>query len=130
MGLNQRIQVTPLHDTPYLSTNEERIRTHVLFLRENENNRENAVLLTGGAVVDVCTMSFNERMRMASTVIEEAGDIPAAVGTTHQYPRIRTAIQAAALAASSSLGSGLRPTYAPGAACDKRNPFSSNLQYI
>ena len=102
MGLNQRIQVTPLHDNPYLSTNEERIRTHVLFLRENEINRENAVLLTGGAVVDVCTMRFNERMRMASTVIEEAGDIPAAVGTNHQQPRIRTAIQAAALAASSS----------------------------
>lgn len=106
MGLNQRmdkrIQVTPLHYNPYHSTNEERIRTHVLFLRENEINRENAVLLTGGAVVNVCTMSFNERMRMASTVIEEAGDIPAAVGTTHQYPRIRTAIRAAALAASSS----------------------------
>ena len=102
MGLNQRIQVTPLHDNPYLSTNEERIRTDVLFLRENEINRENAVLLTGGAVVDVCTMSFNERMRMASTVIEEARDIPAAVGTNHQYLRIRTAIQAAALAASSS----------------------------
>ena len=100
MGLNQRIQVTPLHDTPYLSTNEERIRTHVLFLRENEINRENAVLLTGGAVVDVCTMSFNERMRMASTVIEEAGDIPTAVGTHHQHSRIRSAIQAVALSAS------------------------------
>ena len=80
MCLNQRIQVTLVHDNPDLSTNEERIRTDVLFLRENEINRENAVLLTGGAVVDVCTMSFNERMRMASTVIEEAGDIPAAVG--------------------------------------------------
>jgi len=98
--MDKRIQVTPLHYNPYHSTNEERIRTHVLFLKENEINRENAILLTSGAVVDVCTMSFNERM--ASTVIEEAGDIPAAVGTTHQYPRIRTAIRAAALAASSS----------------------------
>ena len=53
MGLNQRIQVTPLHDNPYLSTNEERIRTHILFLRESEINRENAILLPGGAVVDV-----------------------------------------------------------------------------
>ena len=100
--MDKRIQVTPLHYNPYHSTNEEHIRTHVLFLMENEINRENAILLTGGAVVDVCTMSFNERIRMASTVIEEAGDITAAVGTTHQYPRIRTAIRAAALAASSS----------------------------
>ena len=29
---------------------------------------------------DFSTMSFNERMRMTWTVIEEAGDIPAAVG--------------------------------------------------
>ena len=57
MGLNQRmdkrIQVTPLHYNPYHSTNEEHSRTHVLFLMENEINRENAILLTGGAVVDV-----------------------------------------------------------------------------
>ena len=100
--MDKRIQVTPLHYNPYHSTNEERIRTHVLFLRENDINRENAILLTGGAVVNVCTMSFNERIRVASTVIAEAGDIPAAVGTNQQYPRIRTAIRAAALAASSS----------------------------
>ena len=102
MCLNQRIQVTLVHDNSDLSTNEERIRTHILFLRENGINRQNAVLLAGGAVGDFPTMSFNERMRMASTVIEEARDIPAAVGTNHQYLRIRTAIQAAALAASSS----------------------------
>ena len=100
--MDKQIQVTPLHYNPYHPTNEERIRTHVLFLRENDINRENAILLTGGAVVNVCTMSFNERIRMASTVIAEAGDTPAAVGTNHQYPRIRTAIRAAALAASSS----------------------------
>ena len=76
MCLNQRIQVTLVHDNPDLSTNEERIRTHVLFLRENGIK----VLLAGGAVGDFSTMSFNERMRMASTVIEEAGDIPAEVG--------------------------------------------------
>ena len=80
MCLNQRIQVTLVHDNSDLSTNEERIRTHILFLRENGINRENAVLLAGGAVGDFSTMSFNERMRMAWTVIEEAGDIPAAVG--------------------------------------------------
>ena len=80
MCLNQRIQVTLVHDNPDLSTNEERIRTHVLFLRENGINRENAVLLAGGAVGDFSTMSFNERMQMAWTVIEEAEDIPAAVG--------------------------------------------------
>ena len=98
--MDKRIQVTPLHYNPYHSTNEEHIRTHVLFLMENEINRENAILLTGGAVVNVCTMSFNERMRMASTVIEEAGDIPTAVGTHHQHSRIRSAIQAVALSAS------------------------------
>jgi len=37
-------------------------------------------LLAGGAVGDFSTMSFNERMQMTWTVIEEAGDIPAAVG--------------------------------------------------
>ena len=100
MCLNQRIQVTLVHDNPDLSTNEERIRTHILFLRENGINRENAVLLAGGAVGDFSTMSFNERMRMASTVIEEAGDIPTAVGTHHQHSRIRSAIQAVALSAS------------------------------
>ena len=53
MCLNQRIQVTLVHDNPDLSTNEERIRAYVLFLMENEINRENTVLLTGGTVVDV-----------------------------------------------------------------------------
>ena len=71
---------TLFHDDESLSINEQGIRTHIRFLKENGINKENAVLLAGGAAGDFSTMSFEERIRVASIVIDEAGDIPVAMG--------------------------------------------------
>ena len=70
---------TLFHDED-LSINEDGIRTHIRFLKENGINKENAVLLAGGAAGDFSTMSFEERIRVASIVIDEAGNIPVAMG--------------------------------------------------
>ena len=93
---------TLFHDDRDFSINDEGIRTHVRFLRENGIRRDNAVLLAGGAAGDFSTMSFDERMRVASTVIEEAGDIPVAVGaqTTSTIELQQLAKQASDLGAS------------------------------
>ena len=81
---------TLFHDED-LSINEEGIRTHIRFLKENGINKENAVLLAGGAAGDFSTMSFEERIRVASIVIDEAGNIPVAMGaqTTSTQELIR-----------------------------------------
>ena len=71
---------TLFNDDRDLSINDEGIRSHVRFLRENGIGRDNAVLLAGGAAGDFSTMTFDERLRVASIVIEEAGDIPVALG--------------------------------------------------
>ena len=70
---------TLFHDED-LSINEDGIRTHIRFLKKNGINKENAVLLAGGAAGDFSTMSFEERIRVASIVIDEAGSIPVAMG--------------------------------------------------
>jgi len=92
---------TLFHDED-LSINEEGIRTHIRFLKENGINQENAVLLAGGAAGDFSTMSFEERIRVASIVIDEAGSIPVAMGaqTTSTQELIRLSKEANRLGAS------------------------------
>ena len=74
------ITIPTLFNDPDMSINEDGIRQHVSFLESNGINRQNAVLLAGGAAGDFSTMSFDERVRVAGIVKEAAGDIPVAVG--------------------------------------------------
>ena len=74
------ITIPTLFNDPDMSINEDGIRQHVSFLKSNGINRQNAVLLAGGAAGDFSTMSFDERVRVAGIVKEAAGDIPVAVG--------------------------------------------------
>ena len=93
---------TLFNDDRDLSINGEGIRSHVRFLRENGIGRDNAVLLAGGAAGDFSTMTFDERLQVASIVIEEAGDIPVAIGaqTTSTLEFKQLSKQAHALGAS------------------------------
>jgi len=93
---------TLFNDDRDLSINGEGIRSHVRFLRENGIGRDNAVLLAGGAAGDFSTMTFDERLQVASIVIEEAGDIPVALGaqTTSTLELKQLSKQAHALGAS------------------------------
>ena len=74
------ITIPTLFNDPDMSINEDGIRQHISFLKSNGINRQNAVLLAGGAAGDFSTMSFEERVRVAGIVKEAAGDIPVAVG--------------------------------------------------
>ena len=74
------ITIPTLFNDPDMSINEDGIWQHVSFLRSNGINRQNAVLLAGGAAGDFSTMSFEERVRVAGIVKEAAGEIPVAVG--------------------------------------------------
>ena len=74
------ITIPTLFNDPDMTINEDGIRQHISFLRSNGINRQNAVLLAGGAAGDFSTMSFEERVRVAGIVKEAAGDIPVAVG--------------------------------------------------
>ena len=74
------ITIPTLFNDPDMSINEDGVRQHVSFLKSNGINRQNAVLLAGGAAGDFSTMSFEERVRVAGIVKEAAGDIPVAVG--------------------------------------------------
>ena len=74
------ITIPTLFNDPDMSINEDGIRQHVSFLKNNGINRQNAILLAGGAAGDFSTMSFEERVRVAGIVKKAAGDIPVAVG--------------------------------------------------
>ena len=74
------ITIPTLFNDPDMTINEDGIRQHISFLRSNGINRQNAVLLAGGAAGDFSTMSFEERVRVAGIVKEAAGEIPVAVG--------------------------------------------------
>ena len=74
------ITIPTLFNDPDMSINEDGIRQHVSFLRSNGINRQNAVLLAGGAAGDFSTMSFEERVRVGGIVKQAAGDIPVAMG--------------------------------------------------
>ncbi len=74
------ITIPTLFNDPDMTINENGIRQHISFLRSNGINRQNAVLLAGGAAGDFSTMSFEERVRVAGIVKQAAGDIPVAMG--------------------------------------------------
>ena len=59
-------------------------------------------MLAGGAAGDFSTMSFEERIQVASIVIDEAGSIPVAIGaqTTSTQELIRLSKEADRLGAS------------------------------
>lgn len=72
---------TPFADQPGLPVNEQALRTYVRFLIDNGLNEENATFLAGGAAGDFSTMTYDERVRVAETVIDEvAGRVPVAMG--------------------------------------------------
>jgi len=74
------ITIPTLFNDPDMTINEDGIRQHISFLKNNGINRQNAVLLAGGAAGDFSTMSFEERVRVAGIVKKAAGDIPVAMG--------------------------------------------------
>ena len=70
------------------------------FLIDNGLNERYATLLAGGAAGDFSTMSFDERLRVASIVVDEAaGRVPVAMGcqTTSTLELVRLAEAARAL---------------------------------
>jgi 4-hydroxy-tetrahydrodipicolinate synthase len=72
---------TPFADLPGLPVNEKALRTYVRFLIDNGLNAQNATFLAGGAAGDFSTMTFDERVKVAETVIDEvAGRVPVAMG--------------------------------------------------
>ena len=72
---------TPFHDTPDMEINEPALRTYVRFLLDAGLNRDYATFLAGGAAGDFSTMTFEERLKVAEIVIDEAaGAIPIAIG--------------------------------------------------
>lgn len=71
---------TMFHDQDF-SLNLEAIQDHVHYLLNKGMNAENAVFLAGGAAGDFSTMTFDERISVAKTIIEATqGKVPIAVG--------------------------------------------------
>ncbi len=93
---------TPFHDDPAFAINEKALRAYVRFLLDNGLNRHRATLLAGGAAGDFSTMTFDERIEVASIVVEEAsGRVPVAMGaqTTSTLELVRLAQAAQSLGA-------------------------------
>jgi dihydrodipicolinate synthase/N-acetylneuraminate lyase len=90
---------TPFMDSPELSVNGPGLRSFVRFLLDNGLNADNATLLAGGAAGDFSTMSFEERLGVAETVMDEAaGRVPLAFGgqttSTRELTRLADAASA------------------------------------
>jgi len=72
---------TPFRDEPDLPVNEAALRRHVSFLIEAGLNADYATFLAAGAAGDFSTMTVDERLRVASVVVDEvAGRVPVAMG--------------------------------------------------
>jgi dihydrodipicolinate synthase/N-acetylneuraminate lyase len=72
---------TPFRDEPGWPVNEPALRAYTRFLIDNGLTERYATLLAGGAAGDFSTMSFEERLRVATIVVEEcAGRVPVAMG--------------------------------------------------
>jgi len=85
---------TPFRDEPGWPVDEPALRTYVRFLIDNGLDERYAALLAGGAAGDFSTMSFEERLRVATIVVDEcAGRVPVAMGcqTTSTLELIRLA---------------------------------------
>jgi 4-hydroxy-tetrahydrodipicolinate synthase len=85
---------TPFADEPGWPVNEPALRTYVRFLIDSGLDERYATLLAGGAAGDFSTMTFDERLRVAEIVIDEAGGrVPVTLGgqTTSTLELIRLA---------------------------------------
>lgn len=72
---------TPFHDTETMAVNEPALRAYVRFLIDAGLSGDYATLLAGGAAGDFSTMTFDERVRVAEVVVDEAaGTVPIAMG--------------------------------------------------
>jgi 4-hydroxy-tetrahydrodipicolinate synthase len=72
---------TPFEDRQGFPVNHAALRSYVRFLIESGLNTDYATLLAGGAAGDFSTMTFEERLRVGETVVEEAtGRVPLAFG--------------------------------------------------
>lgn len=72
---------TPFRDETDFPINEEALRAHVRFLIDGGLNGDYATFLAAGAAGDFSTLTFDERVRVASIVVEEvAGRAPVAMG--------------------------------------------------
>jgi 4-hydroxy-tetrahydrodipicolinate synthase len=85
---------TPFRDAEGWPIDEAALRTYVRFLRDGGLDAESATFLAAGAAGDFSTMTFDERIRVASIVIDEAGGkVPVAMGaqTTSTLELVRLA---------------------------------------
>lgn len=85
---------TPFEDSSDLPVNTAALRAYVRFLLGHGLSADNATLLAGGAAGDFSTMSFEERIKVAETVADEAkGRVPLAFGgqTTSTLELVRLA---------------------------------------
>ncbi len=88
---------TQFCDDDDLSLNLPAIERHVAYLLEGGLREGNAVLLAGGAAGDFSTMSFEERLRVAETVVRAAdGRVPVAMGAQTASTRELVALTRAA----------------------------------
>ncbi|QIG50797.1 dihydrodipicolinate synthase family protein [Nordella sp. HKS 07] len=90
---------TPFEDAAGFPVNHAALRNYVRFLIESGLNTDYATLLAGGAAGDFSTMTFDERLKVAETVVEEAGGrVPLAFGgqstSTLELVRLAQAAQA------------------------------------
>ena len=77
---------TPFDDVAGLPVNERALRTYVRFLIDTGLTAEYATLLAGGAAGDFSTMTFDERVRVAEIVVDEAdGVVPVAMGAASPF---------------------------------------------
>jgi dihydrodipicolinate synthase/N-acetylneuraminate lyase len=75
------ITIPTMFRDPQLEVDHAAIRRHVRFLMDNGINAKYGTLLAGGAAGDFSTMTFDERVKVAETVVAQAdGKIPVAMG--------------------------------------------------
>jgi hypothetical protein len=75
------ITIPTMFRDPDLEVDHAAIRRHVRFLMDNGFNAKYGTLLAGGAAGDFSTMTFDERVKVAETVVAQAdGKIPVAMG--------------------------------------------------
>ena len=93
---------TPFADSDGWPVDDAALRTYVRFLVDHGLHGDRATLLAGGAAGDFSTMTFDERVHVASVVIEEAaGCVPVAMGaqTTSTLELVRLARAAQSIGA-------------------------------
>lgn len=93
---------TPFRDSAGMEVNEDALRRYVRFLVDAGLTADYATLLAGGAAGDFSTMTFDERVRVASIMVEEVGGAtPVAMGaqSTSTLELVRLAKGAKALGA-------------------------------